>query len=182
MEICQEYASLNRKYIAKTILDNIFGINSYTLVNIKEMDFEKAQKANISKSIPYFETIHNYIDFKDSIIRKGAIRANKDELVIIPMNMADGSLICIGKGNEDWNNSAPHGAGRIMSRGKAKESIDINDYISSMKGIYTTSVNQSTIDESPMVYKPMNEIINNIKDTVNVRKRIKPIYNFKASE
>ena len=97
------------------------------------------------------------------------------------MNMKDGSLICIGKGNNEWNNSAPHGAGRIMSRSKAKENVNMEDYTNSMKGIYTTSVNESTIDEAPQVYKPMQEIINNVKDTVDIVKIIKPVYNFKAS-
>ena len=128
-----------------------------------------------------FETIHNYICFEDNIVRKGAIRANKGERVIIPMNMRDGSLICIGKGNEDWNNSAPHGAGRIMSRIKAKETYSLDEFKKSMQGIFSTSVSEKTIDEAPFVYKPMNEIIDNIQDTVEVQKIIKPIYNFKAN-
>lgn len=165
MRICQNYASLNRNMIARVIL--------------KYLDDSVLPELYLTES---FETIHNYINFQDNIIRKGAISANKGEKVIIPMNMRDGSLICIGKGNEDWNNSAPHGAGRVMSRSKAKENIDMNDYINSMKGVYTTSVNQSTIDESPMVYKPIEEIINNIQDTVDIVEVIKPIYNFKAGE
>ena len=128
-----------------------------------------------------FTTIHNYID-QDLILRKGAVSAKEDESLIIPMNMRDGSLLCIGKGNPDWNYSAPHGAGRIMSRGQAKENISMEEYIESMNGVYTTSVSPSTIDESPMVYKPMDEIIKNIKDTVDVLDIIKPVYNFKASE
>ena len=114
------------------------------------------------------------------ILRKGSISARKGEKVLIPMNMRDGSLICIGKGNPDWNYSAPHGAGRIMSRSEAKESVDFDTFKESMNGIYSTSVVESTIDESPMVYKPMDEIIENIKDTVEVIDIIKPIYNFKA--
>ena len=129
----------------------------------------------------WFETIHNYISFEDNIVRKGAIKANKGEKVIIPMNMRDGSLICIGKGNADWNNSAPHGAGRIMSRIKAKETYSLDEFKKSMKGIYSTSVSEGTIDEAPFVYKPMQEIISNIQDTVEVQKIIKPIYNFKAN-
>ena len=128
-----------------------------------------------------FETIHNYISFEDNIVRKGAISAKKGEQVLIPINMRDGSIIAIGKGNDDWNQSAPHGAGRIMSRGKAKETFSLQEFEDSMKGIYTTSVNQSTIDEAPFVYKPMQEIIYNIEDTVEIEKIIKPIYNFKAS-
>lgn len=180
MKICQEYASLNRKYICREILNKLLGLNSYTLVDIKEMDIDKARKANVSTSIPFFETIHNYICFEDNIVRKGAIRANKDELVIIPINMRDGSIIAEGKGNDDWNQSAPHGAGRIMSRMKAKKIFNLEEFKESMKGVYTTSVVEETIDEAPFVYKPMQEIIDNIQDTVEIVKIIKPIYNFKA--
>lgn len=157
MQICQEYASLNRKYIALEIL------NKYGIIAMNK-----------------FETIHNYICFEDNIVRKGAIRANKGERVIIPINMRDGSIIAVGKGNKDWNNSAPHGAGRIMSRMKAKETFKLDEFKKSMEGIYTTSVVEETIDEAPFVYKPMQEIIHNIKDTVEIEKIIKPIYNFKA--
>ena len=159
MKICQEYASLNRKHIAIEIL------NKCGIVAIKQ-----------------FETIHNYINFEDNIVRKGSIRANKGEKVIIPINMRDGSIIAIGKGNIDWNNSAPHGAGRIMSRNMARETLNFEEYKKTMKGIYSTSISHDTIDEAPMVYKPMEEIIEHIKDTVEVIKIIKPIYNFKASE
>lgn len=165
MKICQQYAVINRNTIARIIL--------------KHIDNTTLPEAYLNNS---FDTIHNYINFEDNIIRKGAISAYEGEKVLIPMNMRDGSLICIGRGNPDWNYSAPHGAGRIMSRGKAKENISMKEYIDSMQGIYTTSVNQSTIDEAPMVYKPMQEIIDNIKDTVNIFKIIKPIYNFKSSE
>ncbi len=157
MEICQEYASLNRAVIADEII---------------------ARMNIIDKSD--FETIHNYICFEDNIVRKGAIRANKDERVIIPINMRDGSIIAIGKGNEDWNNSAPHGAGRIMSRMKARKTVNLDEFKESMKDIYSTSVVEETIDEAPFVYKPMQEIIDNIKDTVEIERIIKPIYNFKA--
>ena len=116
------------------------------------------------------------------MIRKGAISAKLGEKVLIPINMRDGCIIGVGKGNEDWNYSAPHGAGRIMSRNKARESISMEAFKESMKGIYTTSVCESTIDESPMAYKPMDEIIENIKDTVDISEIIKPVYNFKASE
>ena len=158
MNICQRYATINRGEIAKTILKE-YGI--YSNQN-------------------YFETRHNYISFEDNIVRKGAIRANKGERVIIPINMRDGSIIAIGKGNDDWNNSAPHGAGRIMSRRKAKETFQLEEFERSMEGVYTTSVVEETIDEAPFVYKPMQEIIDNIKDTVDIEKIIKPIYNFKA--
>lgn len=158
MRICQSYASINRAEIAKTILKE-YGI--YCNQN-------------------YFETIHNYINFEDNIVRKGAIRADKNERVIIPINMRDGSIIAIGKGNEDWNNSAPHGAGRIMSRMQAQKTFQLDEFIKSMEGIYTTSVVEETIDEAPFVYKPMQEIIDNIKDTVEIKRIIKPIYNFKA--
>lgn len=158
MRICQEYASLNRCYIARTIL-----------LNMGKQIYQK-----------YFETIHNYISFEDNIVRKGAISAKEGEKVLIPINMRDGSIIAVGKGNEDWNNSAPHGAGRIMSRMKAKETFKLDDFKESMKGIYTTSVVEETIDEAPFVYKPMQEIIDNIQNTVEIQKIIRPIYNFKA--
>lgn len=180
MKICQEYASINRIYITVAILNEIFGQCSYTLVNIKEQDLEKAKKVNISMSIPYFETIHNYISFEDNIVRKGSISAKKGERVLIPINMRDGSIIAIGKENEDWNCSAPHGAGRIMSRIKAREKVNLEEFKETMKGVYSTSINESTVDEAPFVYKPMQEIIDNIGDTVDIQKMIKPIYNFKA--
>ena len=132
--------------------------------------------------VEQFTTTHNYVDTEHMILRKGAVSARKDEKLIIPMNMRDGSLICIGKGNDDWNQSAPHGAGRLMSRSQARASVDMNEYKDTMKGIWTTSVNKSTIDESPMAYKPMQSIIDNVKDTVDIVKIIKPVYNFKASE
>lgn len=163
MKICQDYAICNRVNIANEIITHYL---DGKLVGIFEWNM--------------FETIHNYIDFKDNIVRKGAIRAYAGEKVIIPMNMRDGSLICIGKGNKDWNNSAPHGAGRIMSRNKAKETFNLDEFKKSMEGIYSTSVVEETIDEAPFVYKPMQEIIDNIQDTVAVIKVIKPIYNFKA--
>lgn len=168
MKICQEYASLNRLQIAKEILMNYF-----QLTYVPEIDYPPIMNDK-------FETIHNYINFEDNIVRKGAIRANKGEKVIIPINMRDGSIIAIGKGNEDWNNSAPHGAGRIMSRMKAKKTFKFDEFKKSMEGIYTTSVVEETIDEAPFVYKPMKEIIDNIKDTAEIEKIIKPIYNFKA--
>lgn len=116
------------------------------------------------------------------MVRKGAISAKAGEPLLIPINMRDGCIIGIGKGNEDWNCSAPHGAGRIMSRSKAKEVVSLAEFEDTMKGIYTTSVGQYTIDESPMVYKPMEEIVKNIADTVEIVSIIKPVYNFKASE
>lgn len=158
MKICQEYASLNRNYIARTILINM-GLQIY-------------QK--------HFETIHNHISFEDNIVRKGAISAKEGEKVVIPINMRDGSIIAVGKGNEDWNNSAPHGAGRIMSRMKAKETFKLEEFKESMKDIYSTSVVEDTIDEAPFCYKTMQEIIDNIQDTVEIQKIIRPIYNFKA--
>ena len=167
MEICQLYASLNRLQIAKMILTNYF-----ELTYIPEI-----YPPIMSDS---FETIHNYISFKDNIVRKGAIRANEGERVIIPINMRDGSIIAVGKGNEDWNNSAPHGAGRLMSRKKAKETFNLEEFKKSMADIYSTSVLEETIDEAPFADKPMQEIIDNIQDTVEIEKIIKPIYNFKA--
>ena len=160
MEICQEYAELNRETIASIILGEMFS---------KEL-----------RDYNHFHTVHNYIDFKDNIIRKGAISAYKDEKVLIPINMRDGSVLAIGKGNEDWNNSAPHGAGRLMSRTKAKEKLNMEDFKQQMEGVYSTSISENTLDEAPMAYKPIDEILENIKDTVEVIDVIKPIYNFKA--
>ena len=158
MKICQRFAKQNRLMIALKIM---LSMGWY--------------------SIDLFETVHNYID-ESNMIRKGAISAKKGEKVLIPINMRDGSLLCVGKGNEDWNCSAPHGAGRIMSRSKARESISMESFRESMAGVYTTSVCESTIDESPMAYKLMDEIISNIKDTVDILDVLKPVYNFKASE
>ena len=182
MKICQEYASLNRENIAKQILLNYFEIKDDYQLRFYWIgkDYWYTQDM-VEYPFNVFETIHNYISFEDNIVRKGAISAKLGEQVLIPMNMRDGSIIAIGKGNEDWNNSAPHGAGRIMSRGKAKDTLNLQDYKESMEGIYTTSINQSTLDEAPFVYKPMQEIIDNIKDTVEIEKIIKPIYNFKSS-
>lgn len=130
----------------------------------------------------YFTTIHNYIDVGNRILRKGAVSALDGERLIIPINMRDGSLICVGKGNPDWNYSAPHGAGRLMSRAQAKKSISMDEFEASMEGVYTTSVNEYTLDECPMAYKPMDSIVENISDTVYIEKIIRPIYNFKAGE
>ena len=162
MLLVQEYANLNRKTIAKRILQ---ALNIGTLENYN-----------------YFTSVHNYIDLEHNILRKGAIAAYNKQRLIIPINMRDGSLICVGKGNIDWLYSAPPGAGRLMSRAKAKETLDLTDFKESMKGIYTTSVCKETIDEAPMVYKSMSEIIECIKDTVEIRQIIKPIYNFKAKD
>lgn len=160
MKICQEWAVLNRSKIAYLIMHG--------------MDWLFTENDR-------FETVHNYID-DSNMVRKGAISAKKGEKVLIPINMRDGCIIGIGKGNDDWNQSAPHGAGRIMSRHKARESVSLDDFKEAMDGIYTTSVGVETIDEAPMVYKPMDEIIENIKDTVDIVEIIKPVYNFKASE
>lgn len=159
MHGCQAFAEINRRKIAENICNEMVWCTQGG-----------------------FSTIHNYIDHDTNIVRKGAISAQKGEKVLIPMNMRDGCIIGIGKGNEDWNCSAPHGAGRIMSRSKAKENITLEEFRKSMQGIYTTSVNQSTIDESPMAYKPISEIVANIQDTVEIVKIIKSVYNFKASE
>ncbi len=158
MKICQEFAKKNRLIISKIILEklNLVPKNS-------------------------FETIHNYISFKDNIVRKGAISAYKDELVLIPINMRDGCIIAKGLGNSDWNFSAPHGAGRIMSRKQAKQKLNYLDFQKSMEGVWTTSVSTKTLDEAPFVYKPIEEIISNTKETIEIIKIIKPIYNFKAN-
>lgn len=162
MKLCQEFAEINRRTIQSIIC--------------YYMGWE------VTKETERFQTIHNYIEHDTNIVRKGAISAKAGEKVLIPINMRDGCILGIGKGNEDWNYSAPHGAGRTMSRSKAKESILLEEYQKAMDGIFTTSVNTSTIDESPMAYKTMDEIIGHIKDTVEIVDIIKPIYNFKANE
>ena len=129
-----------------------------------------------------FTTIHNYIDTDAMILRKGAVSARAGERLLIPINMRDGSLLCVGKGNEDWNCSAPHGAGRLMSRGEAKQSFTVSEFKKQMEGIYSTSVGRSTLDECPMAYKGMADILDNIGPTAEVVKVIRPIYNFKAGE
>ena len=157
MIIAQQFASLNRSTIAEIILE--------------EAELQEDER---------FETIHNYIDFRRMILRKGAVSAENGEVLIIPINMRDGSLLCVGKGNEEWNYSAPHGAGRLMSRKKAKETIQMNEFEATMKGIYTTSVVPETIDEAPQAYKSIEEIKSAIVDTVNIIGVIKPLYNYKA--
>ena len=161
MIIVQKYASLNRLTIALRILRKM---------RLFYYEYET------------LETVHNYIEITDSnpILRKGAVSANFPQKLIIPINMRDGSLLCYGIGNKDWLNSAPHGAGRLMSRKKAMETISIDDFKKSMENVYSTSVCETTIDEAPMAYKPMQEIIDCIKDTVEIYKILKPIYNFKA--
>lgn len=160
MNICQQYASENRYRMAKKILN-------YLNLSIKNLD--------------HFETIHNYINLKDMILRKGAISAYRGERVLIPINMKDGSIIAIGKGNKEYNYSAPHGAGRIISRRLAKQVLSLEKFERVMEGIYTTSISKDTLDEAPFVYKPMEEILENIQDTVEVLQIIKPVYNFKAN-
>ncbi len=158
MKIVQKYAELNRQAMTDEIL--------------------KGMKLHEEES---FTTVHNYIDTDSMILRKGAVSAQKGERLLIPINMRDGSLICIGKGNDDWNRSAPHGAGRLMSRSAAKEAFTVSEFKNQMSGIYTSSVNRGTLDECPMAYKKIDDIVDNIADTADIEKIIKPIYNFKAS-
>jgi len=164
MQICQEYASLNRKTIGDIINSEMWGFSS---------KWEKIE-------IETFETIHNYVS--DGLIRKGAVSAKVGEAFIVPINMRDGSLICVGKGNKDWNESAPHGAGRLMGRSEAKKTLSLTEFESTMKGVYSTTVGQSTLDEAPDAYKGMAEIVANIGDTADIIKVIRPIYNFKSAE
>ena len=159
VEICQQFARRSRERMAEIIL-------------------EKAGMTARSS----FHTIHNYIDTKEMILRKGSIAAHAGELVLIPINMRDGSVLARGKGNPEWNFSAPHGAGRLMSRMKARETLNLEAYRKTMEGIYTTSVNESTLDEAPMAYKSLDDILDVIRDSVDVIEVLKPIYNFKASE
>ncbi|MGN0677185.1 MAG: RtcB family protein [Ruminococcus sp.] len=154
-------------------------VQEFALVNRQAMITEiiKGMKLHITEQ---FSTIHNYIDTDNMILRKGAVSAQNGERLIIPINMRDGSLICTGKGNPDWNFSAPHGAGRLMSRSQAKQSFTVSEYKKQMKGIYSTSISSATLDECPMAYKNIDDILENISDTVTVDDIIKPIYNFKA--
>ena len=159
VEICQRFARRSREKMAEVILERI------------GMTGGEA-----------FHTIHNYIDTEEMILRKGAIAAHKGEKVLIPINMRDGSVLAVGKGNPDWNYSAPHGAGRIMSRTKAKNELSLDQYKEEMAGVYTTSVNENTLDEAPMAYKSLEDIMDVIRESVDVIDVMKPIYNFKASE
>lgn len=159
MKIVQRFAELNRKAMMIEI--------------IKGMGLHVVEQ---------FTTLHNYIDTDSMILRKGAVSAKEGEKILIPINMRDGSLICRGKGNPDWNYSAPHGAGRILSRGEARNTLTVSQFKKEMKGIYTTSVSAATLDESPMAYKRLEDITENITDTADILEIIKPIYNFKAGE
>ncbi|MDY5333126.1 MAG: RtcB family protein [Porcincola intestinalis] len=159
VEICQRFAKRNREKMAEIIL----------------------QRCGMTGG-EAFHTIHNYIDTEEMILRKGAIAAYKGEKVLIPINMRDGSVLAVGRGNPEWNDSAPHGAGRVMSRMKAKGTLTMDEYRRSMQGIYTTSVCESTLDEAPMAYKSLADIIDVIKETVDVIDVMKPVYNFKASD
>lgn len=159
IDICQRFARRNREKIAEILISK---------TGLKALDS--------------FHTIHNYIDTEEMILRKGAIAAHKGEKVLIPINMRDGSIIAVGRGEQEWNFSAPHGAGRLMSRAKARETIDMDEYRSSMQGIYTTSVNESTVDEAPMAYKSIDDIIDAINDTVDIIDIMIPVYNFKAAD
>lgn len=159
VEICQRFAKRNREMIAEIILERTGLV-----------------------ATDAFHTIHNYIDTEEMILRKGAIAAHTGEKVLIPINMRDGSVLAIGKGNPEWNYSAPHGAGRVMSRTQAKSSLSMDEYKEMMSGIYTTSVNEATLDEAPMAYKRLEDIIDVVKESVDVIDVMKPIYNFKASE
>ncbi len=159
INICQQFARRNREKMAEILLEKT-GLTGYEA----------------------FQTIHNYIDVDERILRKGSVSAKQGEKLLIPINMRDGSLLCVGKGNQEWNYSAPHGAGRLLSRSAAFEKLTMEEYQAQMAGIYTTCVNSSTLDESPMAYKSMDEIIENIEPTAEILAHIKPIYNFKAAE
>ena len=159
MKIVQRFAALNRQAMTDEIL--------------------RGMKLHAEER---FTTIHNYIDTDSMILRKGAVSARKGEQLLIPVNMRDGSLICVGKGNEDWNCSAPHGAGRLMSRAEAKQSFTVSEFKKQMENVYTTSVNRETLDECPMAYKGMENILDNIGPTAEVVRMIRPVYNFKAGD
>ena len=157
MNLVQLFATLNRQAITRTILEGM---------GLTELE--------------RFTTIHNYIDTVHRILRKGAVSAQKGEQLLIPINMRDGALICVGKGNEEWNCSAPHGAGRILSRTEAQEKLSVEEFQRQMEGVYTTCVAKSTLDESPMAYKGLDAILSQIGPTAEIVKQIRPVYNFKA--
>lgn len=159
MRIVQRFAALNRRAMTDVILSG--------------MGFSPEEE---------FTTIHNYIDMEAMVLRKGSVSAKKGEKLLIPINMRDGSLICIGKGNGEWNCSAPHGAGRLMSRRKAFDSLSLEQYRAEMTGVFTTCIQEGTLDESPMAYKSMEEIIGQIGETVEIVERVRAVYNFKAAE
>ena len=159
VEICQEFARFNREKMAEILLE----------------------KTGLTGT-DGFHTIHNYIDTKEIILRKGAIAAHKGEKVLIPINMRDGSVLAVGKGNSEWNYSAPHGAGRIMSRSKAKSTLSLEEYKQTMEGVYTTCVGNATLDEAPMAYKSLEDIIDVIRDSVDIIEVMKPLYNFKSDK
>ena len=159
MDIMKEYASINRRAIADTI--------------IRAMKWKEKDS---------FETVHNYVDMVDRILRKGAVSARKGERLLIPMNMRDGSLLCEGLGNPDWNCSAPHGAGRLYPRKKAREELTLTRFKEEMAGVFSTCVSGKTLDESPSAYKPMSMIMSSLGETARVKSVLKPVYNYKAGE
>ena len=163
MKLCQEYAKLNRQEI----------------MDVVERYFIENHKVGVVKTI---ESVHNYFDFEDNMIRKGAISAHKGQELVIPLNMRDGVIIGVGKGNIEWNNSSPHGSGRILSRHQAKKQVKLEDFQETMKGIYSSTINTDTLDESPFAYKPTDIILEAIKDTVDIVQVIKPIYNVKSGK
>ncbi|MBQ4284076.1 MAG: RtcB family protein [Lachnospira sp.] len=184
--ICQDFARRNREKIAEVLMEraglgNVDNLPNGGTDNGTAHGDVKAGAACTILGCDAFHTIHNYIDTDEMILRKGAIAAHAGEKVLIPINMRDGSVLAIGKGNPDWNYSAPHGAGRIMSRHKAKEQLNLADYKKAMEGIYTTSVNEATLDEAPMAYKSLEDIIDVVRDSVDIIDVMKPIYNFKAN-
>lgn len=195
VEICQNFARRNREKIAEVLIERAGlgatvnggahavadgACNGGAGTMAADGDTKMGAACKIA-GLDAFHTIHNYIDTEEMILRKGAIAAHAGEKVLIPINMRDGSVLAIGKGNPDWNYSAPHGAGRIMSRHKAKEQLNLADYKKAMEGIYTTSVNEATLDEAPMAYKSLEDIIDVVRDSVDIIDIMKPIYNFKAN-
>ncbi len=170
IKVCYQYANLSRRKMALSILESIF----------KKVEFKNGKFMCDGNILESFETLHNYIDLEHGYIRKGAVSSQKDEMLLIPINMKEGSLICRGLGNEDWNYSAPHGAGRLMSRKQARDTISLDEYKEIMKNVYSTTISKNTIDEAPQAYKPIEEIKECIQPTVEIIEQIMPIYNFKA--
>ena len=179
MKVCQSFATLNRLFMTLRVARHL-KLDTFHIERGISLALEGRPLTLLGRDSPLWESVHNYFSFEDGILRKGAVSAHRDEKIIIPFNMRDGSIIARGRGNPDWNFSAPHGAGRVLSRRKAKETLNMDEFREGMKKIYTSSVSQNTLDEAPKAYKPKEEIISLLEPCVEVIHEILPLYNFKA--
>ena len=179
MRICQSFATLNRLFMILKIVHHL-NIDPFHIEQGISLVLQGKKLTHLGEDSPLWESVHNYFNFEDGILRKGAVSAHRDEKIIIPLNMRDGSIVARGKGNPDWNFSAPHGAGRVLSRRKARDLLSMEEFRDSMKKIYTSSVSQNTLDEAPKAYKDKEKILDLIDPCIEVIKEITPLYNFKA--